>query len=167
MEDEDKKELKKIKTQNRVLLIILVVIILIIIYFFIDEIIYVRTNDCLVVNNSPMSTQEIEAFNGQFIIYSGEQTGAKLKSMIGTLIANTNTYRDDSQKIPNLIYKNSDNEILYKCDKDEETFDEDFLEKYVKVAGTIRNFVIAKDNYKTEFEYQDNGLINTIIIIEE
>ena len=56
---------------------------------------FIYTSSQSTINDSltQMNTQEIEAFNSQFTIYDGAQTGAKLKSMCGTLIANANTYR--------------------------------------------------------------------------
>ena len=54
------------------------------------------------IDNS-MSIQEIDVFNSQFTAYEGSQTGSKLKALIGTLIANSDTYQYEIEKIPDLI----------------------------------------------------------------
>ena len=47
-----------------------------------------------------MSTQEIEAFNNQFESYKGQQTGSQISSLAGRIIANSKTYKDESDKVP-------------------------------------------------------------------
>ena len=37
---------------------------------------------------SSMSTQEVEAFNNQYLMYNGDQKGSSVKSMINKVIAN-------------------------------------------------------------------------------
>ena len=50
-----------------------------------------------------MASQKIQSFNAQFTAYEGSQTGSKLKALIGTLIANSDTYQYEIEKIPYLI----------------------------------------------------------------
>lgn len=47
-----------------------------------------------------MSTQEIEAFNNQFESYKGKQKGSQINSLIGKLIGNASTYKDEPGKVP-------------------------------------------------------------------
>ena len=114
------------------------------------------------VNDSmnQLSTQEIEAFNSLFMIYGGEQTGTKLKALLGTLIANANTYSNDIEKIPEVTAEVLEGEE--KTAKRPEEAGE--TEEYISVLAEIRNKFENKHAYSVEFEYSDGGLMNKIII---
>ena len=72
-------------------LIIAGAILLSILIIAIGMFIYTSSQSTISDSLTQMNTQEIEAFNSQFTIYGGQQTGAKVKTMVGTLIANANT----------------------------------------------------------------------------
>lgn len=67
---------------------------------------YIYNSAQSTVNNSmtSMTTQELEAFNSNFTSYEGSQSGSNVKALIGRLIANANTYTDESAKVPGVLY---------------------------------------------------------------
>lgn len=146
-------------------LIIAGAILLSILIIAIGMFIYTSSQSTISDSMTQMSTQEIEAFNSQFTIYGGNQTGAKLKSMVGTLIANANTYRDEPAKLPQISvdqlnvknHNNSTNGITSGGDEDQ-------LNAYVAVLGDIRNKLENKHMYSVEFEYTNNGILRKIIV---
>ena len=117
------------------------------------------------IDNS-MSIQEIDVFNSQFTAYEGSQTGSKLKALIGTLIANSDTYQYEIEKIPDLI-------VVDKIDESGEEWEnatienEDDIDDYVANLGKIRNSVEEKHKYWLEMVYGTSGLIEEIKVYYE
>lgn len=108
-----------------------------------------------------MSTQEIDAFNLRFTMYEGEQTGTNIKTLVGTLITNSNTYKDEVTKIPGLY-----------LESESDTLDSGIPEigknsDYINELGKIKNNIDAKHKYWVEISYQDNGIIDYINISYE
>lgn len=111
-----------------------------------------------------LSTQEVDAFNNQFVVYEGTQTGSNIKALIGRLIANADTYRDESDKIPGFIYeKKSEDEMIEQVIIDPFETEEDLTE-YIQNLGYARNDIETKHEYYVEITYQETGLINYIHI---
>ena len=119
-----------------------------------------------------MSNMEIEAFNTQFTVYEGEQTGAKLKSLMGTLIANANAYKEEPYKLPEvtaeIIDLDSDDDeeqdVTVLEAKTPEKSDKDSLQDYVDLLTEIRSSLENKHNYQVSFGYNSDGIVNKIII---
>ena len=59
-------------------------------------------NSTVVNSMQSMTTSEIEAFNNQFLSYDGKQSGSNVKALIGRLIANANTYKEEYGKVPTI-----------------------------------------------------------------
>lgn len=117
------------------------------------------------INNSmqSMSTQEVQAFNNEFMSFEGKQSGSNIKAMIGTLIANANTYRDEPSKIPVLYFD--------QVDVGEDIMDVKAVvttaadpSEYIKTLNKIRNKVEPKHQYWVSISNQDNGLIDALIV---
>ena len=163
--DNDIEYLKRLVSQNTFLIILIVIIIISALvfwtYLFMDD---SRINDysCAVTQMGP---KEIEDFNSQFTIYAESQIGNKLKSMLGTLIANANTYSNEPEKIPTVIVKD-DNKIIYVASfiKLAGEDSKDMVEPYINYIAFIRNNIINKSYYNVEFKYSEDGLVNEIII---
>ena len=66
--------------------------------------IYNSAQGTIVSSLNSLSTQEIEAFNNQFISYLGAQKGTNIKNLMGKLIANASTNCDEPAKIPIIYY---------------------------------------------------------------
>ena len=120
------------------------------------------------INNSmqSMSTQEVQAFNNEFMSFEGKQTGSNIKSMIGTLIANANTYRDEPTKIPGVVFdkvNNSKESSVLRADVPEASQPQ----TYINSLNTIRNSVEPKHQYWVSITNQDNGLIDGIYVTYE
>ena len=130
---------------------------------------FIYTSSQGTINDSltQMNTQEIEAFNSQFTIYGGQQTGAKLKSMIGTCIANANTYKEEPEKLPIVdIDKYSEKEKQNKntANRPKNGGDTEELNTYINTLATIRNKLENKHPYTVNFEYSNNGVLTKIVI---
>ena len=171
-EENDLKYFKRLVIQN-MLLIFAIVIIVIFGVSFLVYIFYIEEHqfDNFICDISEMNPREIESFNSKFTTYDGKQTGAKLKSLIGTLIANANTYEDDSEKCPTVAVMNDNNEIAYlahyaSINNSNITY-EGIQKIYIDNLAIIRNSLQNKNYYSVEFEYTEKGLVNTIIITGE
>ena len=121
-------------------------------------------NSTITDSMTSMSTQEIEAFNNQFLSYDGKQSGANIKALIGKLVANANTYKEEPNKVPFLDSPNK------KFNSTSETFDNASytgsgaytLDSYVNQLGKIRNAIENKHEYHVTFQFGEKGLIETI-----
>lgn len=117
------------------------------------------------VNDSmtSLSTQEIDAFNNQFVSYEQEQTGSNVKALIGRLIANSNTYVDESAKVPHVIYtpgQNGAGASTYTQTNSEDGNNAG----YVASLSTLRNDIENKHKYWISFEYGASGIITDVTI---
>lgn len=106
-----------------------------------------------------MSTQEIDAFNLKFTMYDGEQPGANIKALIGTLISNSNVNKAEVTKIPGVYFELSDKSTL-----DSGIPEPGNNSEYVKGLEKIKGLIEAKHKYWVEISYQDNGLLDYINI---
>lgn len=120
------------------------------------------------INNSmqSMSTQEVQAFNNEFMSFEGKQSGSNIKAMIGTLIANANTYRDEPTKIPGVrfdkVNNSSESSVLEATVPDASE-----PAPYITALNTIRNKVEPKHQYWVTIINQPNGIIDAIIVSYE
>lgn len=133
---------------------ILVVILIIAVGMFVTNNANSTVNDAL----SSMSTQEIEAFNLKFTMYEGEQTGANIKALVGTLIANSNTNKSEITKIPGVFMETSDGTY------DSGIPESDSNSEYISGLENIKKNIDAKHKYWVEISFQDNGLLDYINI---
>ena len=90
-------------------------------------------------------------------MYEGEQAGANIKSLVGTLISNSNTNQNEITKIPGVYFESSENEFDSKL-PDSNSLD------YKKNLEEIKRNVDTKHKYWVEITFQDNGLIDYINI---
>ena len=139
-------------------------ILLCILIIAIGMFIYNSAQSTITDTMSTLSTQEVDAFNNQFTSYEGRQTGSNIKALMGRLIGNANTYRDEPAKVPQVYINrlsNTNNNIV------DATFtlnDAGDPQNYITDLGTIRNRVETKHEYYVELNFQDNGLIDYIVI---
>ena len=109
-----------------------------------------------------LSTQEIDTFNNQFSSYEGYQTGSNVKALMGKLISNVHTYRDEIGKVPQVYIDKLSTLNAYE---QEATFYEDGdFQDYIDTLGIIRNSVETKHEYYIEITYQEDGLVDYIHI---
>lgn len=109
-----------------------------------------------------MSTQEIEAFNNNFTTYDGAQTGSQVKSLIGRLIANADTYRDEPAKVPAFQIDQISNTTSTGEDVIFDTAGNP--QDYVDRLSAVRNKIETKHEYWIEMSYQNNGIIDYVVI---
>ena len=139
-------------------------ILLCILIIAIGMFIYNSASSTITDSMSTLSTQEVDAFNNQFTSYEGKQTGSNVKALMGRLIGNANTYRDEPAKVPQVFVDQLSNTVQ---DEAEATFTLENAgdpQDYITELGTIRNRVETKHEYYVEMNYQDNGLIDYIVI---
>ena len=137
---------------------ILVAILIIAIGMFINNSATGTTTDAM----SSMSTQEIDVFNKQFDVYEGLQNGSQIKSLMGILISNANSNKDNPTKIPGVgINKcvNTDQKQMHAPVPDAGD-----ISQYIEIIGQIRNKLDKKHDYWVELTYQSNGLVDYITI---
>lgn len=129
---------------------------------------FIYTSAQSTVNDSmtSLTTQEVDAFNNQFISYEGQQTGSNVKALIGRLVANANTYTEEPGKVPTVTVKDkvdSTDSVSTKT----ATMDEagpDKVQAYNDVLGAIRNKIESKHPYWVNFKYGASSIINEIEI---
>ena len=122
-------------------------------------------NSTITDSMTSMSTQEIEAFNNQFLSYDGKQSGSNVKALIGRLIANANTYKEEPNKIPSIVTTADGVDVgkneaskTYSCSATTE------VSGYISNIGKIRNLVENKHEYKIQISFATTGLIDKITI---
>lgn len=113
---------------------------------------------------STMSTLEIEAFNNQFTEYAGNIVGSNVKALISRLITNANTYKEETYKIPGLVYEQLKDDELIEQTVVKPFESQDDYNKYVMLLNKCRNEIDSEHNYYLEMSYQDNGLVDYIHI---
>lgn len=118
-----------------------------------------------------MSQQEIAMFNNQFEAYEGSETGSTVKALIGVLIANANTYQDETPKIPTVTVVDY---ITTKGDNANESITAERpsgagnADEYIETLGEIRTSVEEKHTYTVKFNYStDTELIEEVEIYYE
>lgn len=109
---------------------------------------------------SSMSTQEIDAYNSKYAMYESEQAGSNVKALIGILISNSSTNKDEITKIPGVYIENMNKEVIDTGIPEEAGN----ISNYVKGLEKVRTSVQPKHKYWVEMSYQDNGLIDYINI---
>ena len=124
--------------------------------------IYNNASSTTTESMNSLSTQETEIFNKQFDIYSGLQDGSKIKTLIGVLISNANTNKNESDKIPGVAINKcvaTDKKAIHAAvPENAET------EAYIDSLTKIRTKVEKNHEYWIELSYQKNGLVDYITI---
>ena len=139
-------------------------ILLCILIIAIGMFIYNSAQSTITDTMSTLSTQEVDAFNNQFTSYEGKQTGSNIKALMGRLIGNANTYRDEPAKVPQVFINRLSNTNNNTIDAQFLTANAGNPQNYITLLGTIRNRVETKHEYYVELNFQDNGLIDYIVI---
>ena len=139
-------------------------ILLCILIIAIGMFIYNSASSTITDSLTSMSTQEIDAFNNQFTGYEGAQTGSNIKALMGRLIANADTYRDEPAKVPQVYINQLSNTKQCSVRAVFIANDAGKPQNYITYLGKIRNSVETKHEYWVEINFQDNGIIDYITI---
>lgn len=103
-----------------------------------------------------IAMQEQEAFNSQWTSYEGSQAGSSVKNLISKMISNAKYNTDEDDKLPDLIYKASENE-------EEVTVVSDSFDNNISGLNNARAQIITKQNYLVTLNYSaETQLIDTI-----
>ena len=149
-------------------LIIAGAILLSILIIAIGIFIFNGANSTITDSMTSMSTQEIEAFNNQFLSYDGSQSGSNVKKLIERLIANSNTYQTESNKIPGVIgLNNAEGAGNFNVSRyaPEQVYFNDNPDRYVEDLSSMRGRIENKHTYKIEFTFNEKtGLIYIVYI---
>lgn len=114
---------------------------------------------------SSMSTQEKNAFNDQFVSYENDQTGSKVKNLIGILVGNANTYEDEVTKIPTLTVADTISvKLSNQPGSANRPANASSTTDYVSQLSAIRNAIEEKHTYWVTMNYGTGGLIDEIVI---
>ncbi len=137
-------------------------ILLCILIIAIGMFIYNSASSTITDSLTSISTQEVEAFNNQFISYEGVQTGSNIRALMGRLIANADTYADEPTKVPAFTLIDASDAAKYEgiaVTVAGETQD------YIDDCGKVRNSAESKHEYYVIINYQKNGLIDQVYIM--
>ena len=137
-------------------------ILLVILIIAIGMFIYQAANEQLTDAVTGMSRNQVNAFNSTFLNYEGTRTGAQVKSLLQELISNANTYADEQSKLPYVYCQQISTKTTSDCTI---TANDDGVQKeYIDGLGTLRNRVDQKHEYYIEMNYQENGLVDYVLI---
>lgn len=125
---------------------------------------YVYNSAQSTINDSltSMSDSEKNAFNSKFTGYATKQTGSQVKSLIGDLITNSNTFIEEPAKIINfrIDQVNASNSVTNT--EAPRPAQANATDSYVQELGIIRNGLENKHTYWVELVYNAGGVIDTI-----
>ena len=138
-------------------------ILLAILIIAIGMFIYNSANSTIQDSMTNMSTQEIEAFNNEFNTYKGYQTGSQISSLMNKLIAHSNTYNEDTAKIPNVYFPDKVSATVDASNADRPT-QAGNTTAYVSLLNNYKNKVEAKHTYYVICDSNTSGLISDIYI---
>ncbi len=113
-----------------------------------------------------MTTQEIEAFNIQFELYEGKQTGSQVSSLVARLIASASTFSEEPDRVPTVDFI-QDSELASKKISVHAVYNSNSpsdLEVYINNMSIIKNSIENKHTYNISFSYSPDGLINLVTI---
>jgi hypothetical protein len=133
---------------------------------------YIYTSAQAQVNNSltNMNTSEIEGFNSTFSSYDGVQTGSSCKALIGRLISNANTYKEEPAKIPSVSYNTSQTEGAevgknsLQSNKYAAVTAENDTADYVTFLNTLNKGFDSKHPYRVVLTMSTEGVIAGVTI---
>lgn len=155
-------------------LIIAGAILLSILIIAIGMFIYTNAQSTITDSMTSMSKQEQNAFNSQFTGYDGAQTGSQIKSLIGDLVTNANTFAEEPGKLISLNCDHLDSADVKKGLGNQTSGNAEYTAvapdianataTYIQQLGKMRNAVETKHTYWVELVYGTSGLINTINI---
>ena len=113
---------------------------------------------------SDYSTEEINAFNTQFEIYTGDKKGSNVANLMSKLIVNANASKDNLEKIPAVTITNKINESSDSGKNVETPQRLEDISTYVAELGSLKQQVNDKHTYKVTANYNSAGLINEFLI---
>lgn len=111
------------------------------------------------------SSQETEAFNNQLEPFIGDKKGSDIDGLIGRLIANSATFKEELEKIPSLVIDSKINAKGTKVSNAERPATSKDVGTYVNQLSSIRNALESKHSYKVEVSYDSTGYIGEIKVI--
>ncbi len=128
---------------KKYLAIILLIIALIINGYFIYNIMFETHNHS--EGAVQISTQVRKAFNKQFEQYEKIQSGKEVNDLLQTMIANCNSYKDESDRLPDLVIETNDGIGGYVI-SDKKTSDN-------PLGNNVRGFSYAKLLLEIDHDY--------------
>ena len=160
--------LKKLIIHNTLLKTIISIIIVVAIIFF-AYYIYKLLHKGYYESSLPrMSTQEIEDFNSQLLVYGGIQTGKEIKILIDKLISNVSLNHEKTEMIPTVMIITGDSEMIYLNVRNKNPNKIQALEEeYSNQLFKIRNDLNIKKKYNVQFIYDNRGLIDQVVIVKD
>ncbi len=119
-------------------------------------------------NETSSSTSEqldetvISTFNSPIESYEGEAvTGSNVRSLIGTLLVNAASNKDDAEYIPTVEFEDSDSNITTIVGGETAVEDND---TYTEELTNLRSEIDSSHEYVVELNYAESGLVNKVII---
>lgn len=150
------KEIENKKKTKKTIIAIVIIFVLIIILVIV------------LVNNRKINTSETvaqmqpktETFYMPFLNYEGILTGSQIKSLINHLIAHSNTYQNESEKVFEVSLKQNEEEFnaVYK---------HECIEEYIEQLNNMYETVIPKTKYEVSLYEGSYSNIHYICITKQ
>ena len=117
--------------------------------------------------------EEVESFNSKFNPYLGIQNGVNVQELLTVLDENRKPYKDDTSKVPNIVFHNFDNNKTTKIDNYSYVLIGGGIEvnrDYSSQINEMKTSIVDEKKYFVDCEYDQGTLnpekfIDTIIIV--
>ena len=113
------------------------------------------SSDVMSVEKTDLSALEIQTFNTTFTVYTGRQLGTDVKNLLDKLLINYNMNRAED-RIPAVTFTDSAKSEYEKIDATSSG--------YTTEINNLKTSIAEKHYYTVEVGYDDNGVVNEIII---
>ena len=122
-----------------------------------------------------MNTDEIQAFNSQYTVYEGKQTGSQVKALIQKLIAKAKTYTEEPALIATVKYVTSedDNSKAKKWQESDQggkitsnvlKSNSEGQKDYTNALSMLSKDITAKHTYFVELNTMHDDIIDDVVI---
>lgn len=134
---------------KKIVIAIIIILICLLLYFIVVPTFIKQSNESLinnVDNEKVLSQQEVNAFNMLFLTYEGTQKGSMLNSLISNVLSSNSEYAGEREISITFLGKN------YKSSTE---------------LKSLESLIETQLTYNVNFEYDTNGIINNIQIVEQ
>lgn len=121
-----------------------------------------ETNETSSSTSEQLDETVISTFNSPIESYEGEAvTGSSVRSLIGTLLVNAASNKDDAEYLPTVEFKDSDSNVTTIIGGEAAVEDND---TYSEELTSLRSEIDSSHDYVVELSYAESGLVNEVII---
>lgn len=112
-----------------------------------------------------ISSYEKDSFNAMWEAYDGNQPGSNVKTMISKLVSNGNTYKEESSRLPTLVYTATSAAVTTNINGGTNAIGATKVSAYISSLTAARTAIEPKHIYKVTVEFSGTtSLIDKITV---